>query len=465
MSQRSDRSLMVFFAMVYVAEGFGQVGGLIFQPLTFYLKTALMWDADRVTEFFAIFTIPWVIKIVYGKLSDSIPLFGYRRKTWLCFFNGLAVIGYFLAFRVIEPAQISILLFLTAIAMAASSTISGAVMVENGKATGLIGKFVGQQWLWFSIAGVLTSFLGGWLCENLLPTSAFHIAALITAFTPVGVMVAAWFLINEQRVVPCSANMSSLLSSMMHAFNGDRTWNLVWVGLGAAATTVSLCCFRGLAIWVVATWVLLWALFSLKSSTLWLVAGFIAFWNLSPGFGTPLYYHMVDNLNFSQMFIGQLGMWSALGYAAGALLYMYGLRALLSLRWLIFLSVIIGTLANLGYLFLGTPLSGIILSFCNAIVGMVALLTSLTLAGNACVDGAEGLSYAALMSVSNLAGQGSNISGAWLYVHVFNNKIDPLIWVSAAFTLLCLGFIPFLPKKSLHMFSEPEMPGTIESVT
>ena len=41
----SDRGLtthlLVFFALVYVVEGVGQVGGLIAQPLSYYLKQAL----------------------------------------------------------------------------------------------------------------------------------------------------------------------------------------------------------------------------------------------------------------------------------------------------------------------------------------------------------------------------------------------------------------------------------------
>ena len=36
-----------------------------------------------VTEFLAIFNFPWIIKPIYGVLSDLVPLFGYRRKSYL----------------------------------------------------------------------------------------------------------------------------------------------------------------------------------------------------------------------------------------------------------------------------------------------------------------------------------------------------------------------------------------------
>ena len=42
---------MLFFALVYVVEGIGQIGGLISQPLTYYLKQAHGWTALQVTAY------------------------------------------------------------------------------------------------------------------------------------------------------------------------------------------------------------------------------------------------------------------------------------------------------------------------------------------------------------------------------------------------------------------------------
>jgi hypothetical protein len=51
----SDRAavkrLLLFFALVYVVEGIGQIGGLIAQPLSFYLKEVHGWTALQVTAF------------------------------------------------------------------------------------------------------------------------------------------------------------------------------------------------------------------------------------------------------------------------------------------------------------------------------------------------------------------------------------------------------------------------------
>ena len=75
------RRLMLFFGLVYVVEGLGQTGGLIAQPLNYYLKQTFGWTAPQVTAYLTILNLPWIIKPVYGIVLDFLPLFGYRRKS------------------------------------------------------------------------------------------------------------------------------------------------------------------------------------------------------------------------------------------------------------------------------------------------------------------------------------------------------------------------------------------------
>ena len=73
----------------------GQIGGLISQPLNYYLKEVHGWTPVQVTAFFTVFNLPWIIKPVYGLVSDFVPLFGYRRKSYLILANVAAIAGYF----------------------------------------------------------------------------------------------------------------------------------------------------------------------------------------------------------------------------------------------------------------------------------------------------------------------------------------------------------------------------------
>ena len=94
-SERNDtRRLMVFFAVVYLAEGMCQSDGVIAQPLNYYLKQVHGWTAVQVTAFLTVFNLPWFLKPLYGIVSDFVPIFGYRRKSWLLAANGAVAAGY-----------------------------------------------------------------------------------------------------------------------------------------------------------------------------------------------------------------------------------------------------------------------------------------------------------------------------------------------------------------------------------
>jgi predicted MFS family arabinose efflux permease len=255
--------------------------------------------------------------------------------------------------------------------------------------------------MWFNIAAITVGLLGGWLSDVLAPASALHTAALITACAPAGVLVATAFLVREEKATMSPALLKSSTAGLLSV---------------------------------------------LKSRTLWIVAGFLAFWNFSPSFGTPMYYHMVDRLQFDQYFIGQLGSVTSVGSVIGAYVYQRYLAARFSATALIYLSILLGTLSTAAYVLLADRQSAVILSFVTGLIGMVPFLTMLSLAAAACPPHAEGFTFAALMSVFNATSQASALFGAHLYENVLNQQLGPLIWVSAAFTFAAFALVPFLPK-------------------
>ena len=197
--QRLVSRLLLFFGLVYVVEGLGQVVGLISQPLTYYLKEVHGWTPLQVTAFVTVFSLPWVIKPVYGLVSDFLPLFGYRRKSYLLIANVGAIVGYFWVTQINEPHLLLIALMLTAYAMAISSTLCGAVLVENGQRLHESGTFVNQQWLWFNAAAMAAAITGGALVQYLPPASALHVAAGIVAVAPLAVIFGTLWLIPERK--------------------------------------------------------------------------------------------------------------------------------------------------------------------------------------------------------------------------------------------------------------------------
>jgi MFS family permease len=390
--------LLLFFALVYLVEGVGQVSGLIAQPLSFYLKEVYGWTALQVTAYLAIFNLPWIIKPIYGAFSDFVPLFGYRRKSYLLAANVIAAAGFFWISRLTAPGQLVWALQLTAYAMAISSTVCGAVLVENGQRLGESGRFVNQQWLWFNAAAMAAAILGGQLVQRLSPTSALHAAASIAALAPIAVLLATIFLIPEQR------------------------------------THIDVPALRGTLVGLITAF---------KRRELWIVGIFLFLYYFSPGLSTPLYYTMTDSLKFSQSYIGFLGSIASAGWVVGALLYRRLFDEMSSKR-LLNLSIALGTLTTAAYLLLSNQASAAILSFCSGFSAMLATVATVTLAADYCPQRSEGFSFAVMMSLINLATASADIVGSFLFEHAFNRGLTPLILVSAAFTALAFVLVPLL---------------------
>ena len=189
---RRIRHLMFYFGMVFVVEGIGQTDGIIAQPLIYYFKEVHSWTPVQVTAALTAFNFPWIIKPIYGLVSDFVPLFGYRRKSYLILASLVATGAYLLAAHMEAPSRLLFVLLLTAYAMAIASTLCGALLVENGQRYAASGAFVNQQWLWFHIAAMSSSLIGGLLVQKSSPAGALHGAALIAGIAPLMIAFGTW---------------------------------------------------------------------------------------------------------------------------------------------------------------------------------------------------------------------------------------------------------------------------------
>jgi hypothetical protein len=108
------------------------------------------------------------------------------------------------------------------------------------------------------------------------------------------------------------------------------------------------------------------------------------------------------------------------------------------------LSLVLGVVTTLAYLGLRDPITAVAIYFCAGVAAMVANVATLSLAAAVCPPRAEGFTFAALMSVINLAAPLSDTIGAVLYEHVFARQLGSLILISAAFTGFVLVLVPFV---------------------
>ncbi len=391
------RNLLFFFGLAYFSQGLA--GTLIQQPLAYHLKSDGM-AAHHVAQALAFIAIPWIVKPLYGLISDSIPLLGYRRKSYLVLATSLSTFGYLAVTQLAAPHAILTVLLVTTLGIAAMDVLVDALMVEEGQKSGLIGQFQGQQWTWLNIASITAAVLGGWLIEVSTPVGAVQLAALIIALAPLAVLTRTLLLIGERRVVVNEPLLVSMSQHMMIA---------------------------------------------VKSEHVWIMAGFLAFWNVTPNFSLPLYYHMTDELHFEQGFIGQLHAIGAAAAALGAYLYRKYLAEPMRMRFLVMLSILLSAATAFSYLLLSGQTSAQLLHVLSGVVSMIALLTFFSLAASVCRAESAAFTFALLMAIYSIAGQVSAIASAHLYQEVFRQDITLLVLTAGSFTLLAFLWIPILP--------------------
>lgn len=270
-------------------------------------------------------------------------------------------------------------------------------MVENGKRLGVTGQFQALQWASISLASILVGAGGGWLAEHKLLSVTFLIATIF----PVITFAMGIFLIREPR----AQNSGQQFHETRAAIRG-----------------------------------------AIRSRTLWIVAGFIFFYNFSPSFGPALVYYATDVLQFSKIFLGTL---DSLAYASGiaGTAFYFAFSKSFSFKRLIHFAIAAGVIATVAYLGYRDQVSAVVISLVFGAVAMFIQLTFLELAAKACPKQAEATFFALLMSVYNGAVQLSQITGGWLYDHVGFTR---LIFISAGFTALCWLLVPLLKLEELE---------------
>lgn len=389
------RRLTLLFAIVYFSQGMvylpDQVVAIVFKERGL--------SAGQLATFTWIITVPWFIKPLYGLLSDFVPLFGTRRRSYFMINASLAAVAA-LAVGFMPGAPywaLTALITLLWLGVGFTDVLTDALMVETGKPLGLTGVFQSVQWGALSAASILVGVLGGYLAERRAFAGAF---ALVACFPIISLLMAV-LVVREPPARPNLEGFGETWSAIRHA---------------------------------------------LARRDLWLVAGFIFFFAFSPSFGPAFFYYETDTLGFSQQFIGVL---TSLGAAAGILgAFVYApLSRFFSLKRIIIGSIgasVVGTLAYLAYR--GKP-SAVVITLVFGAVGMTTQLAFMDLAAKACPRRAEASFFALLMSVYNVAMRSSEWTGAHLYDLVGYTR---LVLISTVFTAAAWLLVPLVPIDAIQ---------------
>ncbi|HEV8672809.1 MAG TPA: MFS transporter [Methylomirabilota bacterium] len=403
------RRLAIFFAAVYFVQGFAEPkAGIAAQPIFFLLKEELRFGPAEIATFFAITGIAWAVKPLYGLTSDLVPLFGYRRRSYLLITTAMAALGWLvLGLLPGYPYRLTLaILVLTGLGLAFTDVLCDAVMVEEGKPRGLTGRFQSVQWSAIYAASLIAGIGGGYLSEYVPYSWTFLLVAVFPALS----FAASAHAVHEPRTRFDRATVQETLAALR----------------------------RGI-----------------RSGPLWRAAAFLLLWNFSPSFGVPLQVYMVDVLGISKIQLGWLATIGSAASMAGAIVFGRYLSGY-PLRPLLNVAIAIGVATTLAYYGLVGWWSAVALSAGVGFITMVAFLATMDLAARAVPTHAEGTFFAALMSVNNIGTSGSEWIGGQLYDLV---GLNWLIAISAAATAACWLLVPWIRVEPLAAPAPSPRPG------
>ncbi len=359
-----------FFAALYFVQSVGDPSsGLIAQPVRSLLKN---WGESpaSLAALMALVAIPWSLKPAFGLLSDFVPLFGSRRRNYLLMANGMAALSLLLlALAPLSPENRWLMIGLllpTTTAIALGDVIVDALMIEKGQPLGLTGRFQSIQWAAANTALLLTGVLGGYIAAKGLQSVAFAICAAMWLFA-FGV---AWRYAREDR------------DAHLTAASVRET--------GAALLGV------------------------LREPLFLVVCGLLTLWSFNPVWGSVLYLHMTEGLNFSEQSFGKVTSAFFAGSLIGSVGYGIYCRSV-RLAVLLHLSILAAIISNAVYWQLSNLTSAYVVSFVAGAAYMTGTLIQLDLAARVVPVRAAATLFAIIMALTNLAAAGSEAVGGWLF--------------------------------------------------
>jgi predicted MFS family arabinose efflux permease len=365
-------------------------------PIRSFIKNQLHLEPVAMANFFFIVAFAWYLKPLAGILSDSVPLFGLRRRSYLLFSTFLGAVTWFVL-SIVPITYNSLLVTVTLANVMAMicSTVIGGIIVDTGKQLGATGRLSSMRMIMQTSAALAAGPIGGFIAGY-----NFRLAPVAGMALMVSLGWATWVNLYEDRV-------------------RHRGMEVV---RNTAAQVVT----------ILTSWPLL------------ATVGLTFLHYVSPGFDSLLYYHRQNVLGMKDVTIGYVEMVGAAGAVLGALTYGRICRRF-NLRTLLYGGMTINAAALLFYY----AYRSVPLAFCveaaAGFVSMLGLLPLYDLSARATPRGSEALGYSLIMAIGNF---GIGLSDVWgtRIAKAFGLDFFGMIWINAATTAAILIFIPLLPR-------------------
>ncbi len=402
---------LIAILLVYFVQG---ILGLARLAVSFFLKDDLGLSPAEVSALVGVAALPWMVKPLFGFVSDGLPIFGYRRRPYLILSGFLGAFSWLAMATVVQtPWMATAAIALSSLSVAFSDVIVDSLVVERARAEsqGDAGSLQSLCWGASAVGGIITAYFSGSLLEHFSTRTVFA----ITAIFPLIVSLVAWLIAED----PLAAKPN---------------WSVVTKQLGQLKQAVS-------------------------QKSIWLPTAFLFIWQMMPTSESAFFFFTTNELGFEPEFLGRVRLVTSLAALGGTWLFQRFLRTV-PFRTIFGWSTVISAVLGLTTLLLVTHTNRSLGiddrwfslgdSLILTVMGQIAFMPVLVLAARLCPPGVEATLFALLMSIVNLAGLVSYESGAlltqWLGVTETNfDNLALLVVITNLSTLLPLPLLSWLP--------------------
>lgn len=391
---KHTRDTAFIAGVVYFMQGALGISGI---ALPLYMRS-LHWSIAEITTVNSVAAFPWILKIFYGLLSDTYPLFGYRRKSYLIIASLISAFGWcLLAFVPPEKHFIILAMTLSNLGFAATDVITDGLVVEHSNAfTSPIYQAI--AWGSRSVGAVASGVFSGWLAAHWQPKYVF----LLTLCLPL--TIACCVLLIKERKMQRSPFSSSLAPFQQ---------------------CLKLLMQRRLQHFILILFVV----------------------SISASYAVPLFFHMRENLRFPETFLGILTSLGWGGAMLGSMIYAKWLRCLRPktvLRW----AMVINSVNIFSSLLIADQRSAFIVVFIGGAMGCLVMLPIVSSAAALThQSGVEGTMFAVLMSIFNI--------GQIIFGYLGGNFFDRIGLYPLIITAGCMALVGLLFVEKLQLEPTP----------
>ncbi|KAF8392376.1 hypothetical protein HHK36_022718 [Tetracentron sinense] len=414
-------------AMVYFVQG---VLGLSRLAVSFYLKDDLHLDPAETAVISGVSALPWLVKPLYGFISDSFPLFGYRRRSYLVLSGLLGALSWSLMATFVDSKySAAFCILLGSLSVAFSDVVVDSMVVERarGESQSTSGSLQSLCWGSSAFGGIVSAYFSGSLVDSY---GVRHVRFVfgVTALLPLLTSAVA-VLVKEQRMVGPARGQNFSLPGP--GFFESSKQNIIQ----------------------------LWN--AVRQPNIFLPTLFIFLWQATPQSDSAMFFFTTNKLGFTPEFLGRVKLVTSVASLLGVGLY-NGFLKNVPLRKIFVVTTILGSALGMSQVFLVTGLNrqfgisdewfAVGDSLILTVLGQASFMPVLVLAARLCPQGMEATLFATLMSISNGGSVLGGLIGAGL-TQIFGVTKDSfgnlafLIVLCNLSSLLPLPLLGLLPKE------------------